>query len=138
MKFDYKNFELLLDTLLENHTSVTFPERFSLNIPRFIMRHDIDVGLECLGEIPNFEYESGVKATYFIQVASAFYNPFCPSQACEIEKLLKMGHRLGLHFDNQKDEREISEQEISEQIEQEIAIFQRYYSTVDAVSFHQP
>lgn len=138
MKFDYKSYRSLLDTLLDNHQPVTFVDRFSSPVPRFIMRHDIDRGLEFLGEIPAIEKELGVRATYFIQVASDFYNPFCPNQSNIIEQLISMGHRLGLHFDCLKGDVEIPEDNINFQINREMALLKAYWGLVDAVSFHQP
>ena len=138
MKFDYESYELLIKTLLENHTPVTFSDRFSLNTPGFIMRHDIDYGLEFLGEIPDIEKKLGVRATYFIQTTSDFYNPFSTSQANVIDKLLIKEHCLGLHFDCCKGGEDIPSEEVQDQIEREIDLLERYFGTIDAVSFHQP
>ena len=138
MKFDYENYEILIKTLLEAHTPVTFPERFPIDSPAFIMRHDIDNGLEFLGEIPDIEKNYGIRATCFIQVTSDFYNPFSTSQAKVIDTLLKLGHRLDLHFDCCKGGDEISREEVHEHIEREIGLLERYFGAIDAVSFHQP
>jgi len=138
MKFDYKNYEILIKTLLESHIPVTFPERFPVDTPAFIMRHDIDYGLEFLGEIPDIEKNYGVSATYFIQVTSDFYNPFSTSQANVIDTVLKLGHRLGLHFDCCKGGDEITGEEVHKHIERESGLLERYFGTIDAVSFHQP
>ena len=102
------------------------------------MRHDIDYGLEFLGEVPDIEKIYGVTATYFIQVTSDFYNPFSTSQANVIDSLLKQGHRLGLHFDCSKDGDEIPGEEVHNHIDREIGLIERYFGSIDAVSFHQP
>ena len=138
MKFDYENYELLIKTLLEAHAPVTFPERITADTPAFIMRHDIDYGLEFLGEIPDIEKNYEIVATYFIQVTSDLYNPFTPSQANVINTLLKQGHRLGLHFDCCKSGIEIPGEELHNHINREIGLLERYFGTIDAVSFHQP
>lgn len=135
MKFEYPAYRILLETLLDKHMPVTFLERFSILSPRFIMRHDIDFGPEFIGEIPEIEKSLGVSATYFIQIASAWYNPFCPSQAEVIESLLKSNHRLGLHFDC-KGENEA--EKINNYINRELELLRQYFGNVDAVSFHDP
>lgn len=134
MRFDYSYYRRLLETLLEGRRSLTFPQRHAVSAPRFIMRHDIDFGLEFLGEMPAIESGLGVMATYFIQVASAFYNPLALEQATKIEELLQAGHRIGLHFDCRNDE----EQRYLERLEWEHALLATNFGPVDAVSFHHP
>ena len=135
MSFSYAAYQSILETLLSTRISVTFPERNQTYAPRFIMRHDIDYGLEYLGEIPSIEASIGVRATYFVQIRSDWYNPFSPVQADAIERSLALGHRLGLHVNCPCD---ADSREASSQIETEMEILQREFGSVDAVSFHQP
>lgn len=73
------------------------------NIPwrtRFILwRHDVDFSLNRSLSLARIEHEEGVKATYFVNPHSEFYNVAEQAQYWIIQQILLLGHRLGLHFD---------------------------------------
>jgi hypothetical protein len=138
MKFDFESYETLMRALLEGRTPVSYREIGNApTCSRFLLRHDIDRGLEFLGRLPEIENSLGISATYFIQLSSDFYNPFSPLQAAMAERLLNMGHRLGLHFDCEKGAPDQGGS-LDEAIEFEAAILERRFGPLDAVSFHQP
>lgn len=64
-----------------------------------IWRHDVDVSLHRALSLAQIENEIGVKATYFIQLRSPFYNIFETPCAKIIKSILNLGHEVGLHFD---------------------------------------
>jgi hypothetical protein len=64
-----------------------------------ILRHDLDMSPAYAPELGEIEAALGVTATYFVLVRSELYNPFSPSNAEALRKVLAQGHALGLHLD---------------------------------------
>lgn len=64
------------------------------------------------------EAEAGIVSTYFFQVSSRFYNLFEPEITSIVRKIAALGHDIGLHFDP-----EILEDDISSDYES-MLIFQ--------------
>jgi len=73
-----------------------------------LLRHDVDLSLEAALALAELEAELGAPATYFLMTRSEFYNLGSPSGAAAIERLRRLGHRVGLHAvypDAEHDER---------------------------------
>lgn len=67
---------------------------------RFILwRHDMDYSLNRGLALARIEQEEGIKATYFINPHSEFYNISEAGQHKIILDILALGHDIGLHFD---------------------------------------
>lgn len=64
-----------------------------------LWRHDVDYSLNRSLALAQIESEESVKATYFINPHSAFYNLAEVGQCETVKKILSLGHDLGLHFD---------------------------------------
>ncbi len=135
MNFTYAAYGRMLENLLTTHKAVTYDNLRGHHEPVFVLRHDIDYGLEFLGDIPAIEYELGVRATYFLQVASDFYNIFSPAQYAVMENLKSLGHCFGLHSDSPV---RVSAEEIQNFIDWEKSVLSLAKVRIDAISFHQP
>ena len=67
---------------------------------RFVLwRHDLDLSLNRGLALANIERDVGLKATYFINPHSEFYNIAEAAQHRVVSEILMLGHDLGLHFD---------------------------------------
>ena len=67
---------------------------------RFVLwRHDCDYSLNRAFALAQAEFDRGVRATYFVNPHSEFYNLFEASQHRLVSKIVRMGHHIGLHFD---------------------------------------
>jgi hypothetical protein len=67
---------------------------------RFILwRHDLDLSLNRAAALARIEADEGIRATYFINPRSEFYNPLEPDQSSMIRRIIDLGHQIGLHFD---------------------------------------
>lgn len=64
-----------------------------------LWRHDLDFSLNRALKLAKIEHEEGVKATYFVNLHSTFYNLAEKSQHQIIKEVLSLGHDLGLHLD---------------------------------------
>jgi len=62
-----------------------------------LLRHDVDLSLEAALAMAELESELEAPATYFLMTASEFYNLDAPSGGEAIERLRRLGHRVGLH-----------------------------------------
>ena len=104
--------------------------------PFVLLRHDIDYDPEFAGLLASREEQQSVRATYFFQADSRFYDLTSPVVVAIVRRILHQGHWLGVHFDANgiEDDATVIQrvQSIAEELE---ARFQR---SVDAVSFHMP
>jgi hypothetical protein len=62
-----------------------------------LLRHDVDLSLEAALALAELEAELGARATYFLMTRSEFYNLDAPSGEAALERLRRLGHRVGLH-----------------------------------------
>ena len=100
-----------------------------------IFRHDIDFSPAKAFDIALIEQSVNVKSTYFVLLRTDFYNVFSRQVIKIIRDIQKMGHSIGLHFD----EREISPENWSNQILREAAILSDALELpIKSVSMHCP
>jgi hypothetical protein len=106
---------------------------------KFILwRHDVDFSINRAASMARIESEEGIRATYFINPRSSFYNPFEPSQAELIKKIINYGHWIGLHFDAQAN-RIYSEELLNEIVNCEGRWLKEAFGVdLHAFSFHNP
>jgi len=106
---------------------------------RFVLwRHDVDSSLNRALALSRLEHAAGVRATYFINPHSEFYNPFEPSQARILGEILSLGHRLGLHFDATFSQVR-SDEDMHRQVGREAAWLESAFGArPDAFSLHNP
>ena len=98
--FSYDNFKMMLQRACETHRFVWFPEFDPTSeIPQVLMRHDIDLSLERAVALAEIEAAHNVRATYFIRLNSTFYSPLSQRGYPCVQRLINLGHDLGLHFD---------------------------------------
>ena len=103
-----------------------------------LLRHDLDS--ELLGCLPmaNLEADIGVSATYFVMLRSTAYNALCLEALRVIERVLRRGHHLGLHFMAEPWDAE-EPTALAHRVVHEVAILEREFGCrISAVSFHQP
>lgn len=65
-----------------------------------ILRHDVDLDLECAVEVAVAEASLGVRSTFFILTTAQTYNVMSVRGRSQCQMLLNAGHRVGLHFDS--------------------------------------
>ena len=65
-----------------------------------LLQHDIDFSLEYAYELANFEYDLGIKSSYYLYLHSELYNALSPKGMGMIKQMKDMGHELGLHYDS--------------------------------------
>lgn len=102
-----------------------------------IWRHDVEFSPDIALKMANIEHDLGVKATYFFQIHSEFYNILERYMSDILYKIKDFGHHIGLHYDshyyNVNDE---------ETLEKTLRIDKAYFEHVfnlelDTFSFHE-
>ncbi len=108
-----------------------------LDKPHLILRHDVDMSLDAALNIGLIEKDLSVSSTYFVLLRSEMYNLFTPSSKHIIESLMKLGHRIGLHFDASL--YEDSYISLDEAAYKECSILEEWIGApVNIISFHRP
>lgn len=64
-----------------------------------LWRHDVDFSVHRSNAIAKIEKQNNIKATYFFQLGSYFYNVFEQEIKELILEIKELGHEIGLHFD---------------------------------------
>jgi hypothetical protein len=68
---------------------------------RFVIwRHDIDLSVPCALRQAQIEQEEGVRATYFVNPHSEYYNLAESETHRMVRAIIECGHDIGLHFDS--------------------------------------
>ncbi len=62
-----------------------------------LLRHDVDLSLDAALRLAELEAQEGAFATYFLMTDSVFYNLASSEGRSALERLRKLGHRIGLH-----------------------------------------
>ncbi len=65
-----------------------------------IWRHDVEFEPELALRMAIIENEEGIKASYFFQLHSPYYNMLEPYYRDVFNKIKDLGHHVGLHFDS--------------------------------------
>lgn len=102
-----------------------------------ILRHDIDFSLQDALRIAKIENELGIKSTYFVLLHSELYNPLGIVSSKIISKILNLGHKIGLHYD----ELFFTEHnaDITNAIKSEIKLLENHFNTdVNVITRHNP
>ena len=133
--FSLKEYEKLINGLLERGYEV---RDFSEAVPtqsHLVLRHDIDMSLQAAVKIARLEDRLGIAAHYFVLLRTEFYNIFSKNGLHAIEDILRLGHKVGLHFDTSL----YTNEELENAAEWEIGCLQCVTGReVEMVSFHRP
>jgi len=135
--FSIKYYTYLMETIKNNYKIIDYQSVYEEDYKKTILvRHDIDVSLYDALKLAEVEATVGIKATYFIWLRSNFYNPLSIEGREIIEKIITLGHDIGLHFDPTS---LTSGANIDDAVRKEVEVFESMINTkITAVSFHQP
>lgn len=101
----------LLSALLEcGYRGRRFPEA-TADRRDLLLRHDIDLWPPAALALAEIEHERGLSADYFFLMHSPLYEPNVPETRAVMDRLLSLGHRIGLHFDAARYDDKVATQE---------------------------
>lgn len=98
MIFKYVQLRSFLENLKEYGETVLFRD-FDSNKKCFLVRHDVDWDLNSALKMAELESELGIKSTFFIMVSNSMYNVMTKENKNILNRIVEMGHEVGLHFD---------------------------------------
>jgi hypothetical protein len=124
------------------HDFVSFSEAEALleQGARFVLlRHDVDLELESALAMAELEAAEGIAATYFFMVRTEHYNVFSTDGSACVERILALGHFLGLHFDAAAYPHDAPVPFLTEACAREANLLEAWFGRpVVAVSYHRP
>lgn len=101
--FTMSNYDRLLDIAQKNgytFSDYDLSHNDSTNLRREIVwRHDVEFSAHRALKMARIEHEKGIKAHYFFQIHSEFYNIFEKEIFLLTKQIQSLGHYVGLHFD---------------------------------------
>ncbi len=97
--FTMADYERLLYLALGKYQFCSFND-FRNKDSFIIWRHDVDMSPHRAAAFAKIEYQLGVRATYFINLHSDYYNLFEQQTGEIIREIVRLGHHIGLHFDH--------------------------------------
>ena len=142
MEFTYEGYGSLLDCLKNNGYEFVDYENYNKHEKCVILRHDVDYDLQRVVKMAELEQEKGVSSTYFVLLTSDFYNLASKESEQILKYLKKLGHNVGLHFDEKRYDispEEWEKEHIAELIKKEIRVLEAITeSKINSVSMHRP
>jgi hypothetical protein len=108
-----------------------------IKAPDLILRHDIDMSMSAACEMAEFEADLDISSTYFVLVRSPLYNLLAEENARCLQKIISLGHEVGLHFDAAMYDGGIDE--LNRAADAECAILERFLGKpIEIISLHRP
>lgn len=96
--FNQQEYIKILMKLKSTHEFIGL-NQISLKKKFCLLRHDIDFSINRALAVAQAEAKINIRSTYYLNPHSEFYNLHEKNQAQKIEKILELGHDIGLHFD---------------------------------------
>ena len=137
MKFELRDYKDALEFACNNsYKCVNFEQAYSHDYEKsLLIRHDIDMSLDQAIEIAKVENEVGIFSCFFVRVHAKFYNALSVDSRRKLNLIEEMGHRIGLHFE----EDFYVNNDIFESISLEKSILDSFLKNkIDAIAPHEP
>lgn len=140
MIFTYGGYLGLLKLLEKNRYNVVDYHNWEQSDRCVILRHDVDNDLQKALEMAKLEHRYGIQSTYFVLLTSNLYNMFSNKSREMVNEMRRLGHTIGLHFDEMVYQKEMGNIEKVEQcIRKELDILSEVVETeVTVFSYHRP
>lgn len=141
VEFNLHGYEKLIEVALENNFSFQDFHSYSSNQDDrvLLLRHDIDADLNAAYQMALLEHKMGVRATYFLMLRSPVYNLFSRQNSHFVEKIINLGHTIGLHYDEGYYPEGKKFNDLRELIHNEVIVLNSIFNiNVKSISFHQP
>jgi hypothetical protein len=139
-KFDYftlDNYQNLLELAIANKFRfISFTDDFEEKRKDVLWRHDVEFSPDIALKMAKMENSLGIKATYFFQLHSEFYNILEKYFSNILLEIKSLGHFIGLHFDSHYYNIQ-KEMELDEYISLDKEYFEKVFNMkLEVFSFH--
>ncbi len=141
MNFTLEEYRGLVSETIKTFQACSFEDALSIdpkseNAKRVILRHDIDFSPSSALSMAEIESEIGIKSNYTVMLGSNAYNPFESKTRSFLREIVRLGHKIGLHFDASL-ENIVSEQELDDKVSKQAEILEYLLETdVGFFSYH--
>ena len=137
--FTEENYRILLKLTKKKWQFIDFPS-YQTRSRACLWRHDIDFSVQRAYRLAEIEFEENVKATYFVNLHSCFYNALEIENINLIKRIIGFGHYLGLHFDAAAyPNSSLNINWLVEKITNEVRILENFFEvSIKCFSFHNP
>lgn len=99
--FTFENYRKLIQLAkAKGFQFILHKDEFVSERKDIIWRHDVEFEPDYALRMAQIEYEEGVKATFFFQLHSTYYNMVDPHYREVFHQIKDLGHCVGLHFDS--------------------------------------
>jgi len=134
MDFTYKELRGIYDLFRQNGYRFSFFDDYDPKGTVFL-RHDVDCCISKALEMALFENSLGLASAFFIQPDNDFYNPFSARSLEMVNKIVSLGHKIGLHISpsNCKDQ-----ESLMQYIEHTYNYLSEFFPVERIFSFHRP
>lgn len=138
MEFTYQGYRSLLKLLREQDYAIVDYHDWADKPRCVILRHDIDNDPAQAVRLAELEAEEGVSSTWFVLLRTEFYNPASRETGDRLRRILSLGHKIGLHFD-EKAYPPQGREDVVQNIIKECGLLSALLETeVSSVSMHRP
>lgn len=139
-KFDYftiDNYRRIVELAVKQEFSfILHKDDFVVTRKDIIWRHDVEFSPSIALDMARIEASYGVKATYFFQIHSAYYNIYERYFSDILLEIKSLGHHIGLHFDSHYYNIQ-TEEELSKYLNLDKSYFEGVFGIkIDTFSFH--
>lgn len=99
--FTLENYKHLVSlAVAKGFNFISYTDEFIPERKDILWRHDVEFEPDIALKMAQIEHECGVKATYFFQIHSPYYNIFDPHYTMVLNQIHELGHYVSLHFDS--------------------------------------
>lgn len=135
--FKISSYREILRLAKNNYRFISYNE-IEFDQPFILWRHDCDISVNRSLKLAQVEREEGIKSTFFLLPHSEFYNLLEKAQFDIVNKIIDLGHNIGLHFDAQFFNIQ-SERELDDLVIKESSLIKDWFGiTPNVFSFHNP
>lgn len=141
--FTYSAYSQLIYSITDNgYTFCNYHDYEGVSKP-CILCHDIDYDIEKALRLARLEADShSLRSTYFVLLNTNLYNLFSGSSNAMLMEIMKIGHEVGLHFDESNYTQMGNCQDLlplEKYIQKEISLLEQIIEhPVNAISMHRP
>ena len=130
--YSISDFKKLIKILLSKKLKPTTNWKNYLTTNTLLLRHDIDFDIDYAHKLATVEKTLGVRSTYFFMLSSNMYNLFSIRNQLLIKDIIKMGHKISVHYDP-------TSNKIINSFSKERKAFEELFNiNLDIVSIHRP
>ncbi|HEY5588264.1 MAG TPA: hypothetical protein VIK86_04820 [Candidatus Paceibacterota bacterium] len=140
-RFTYKSYENLISHILDCGYNIANYHNYAEIDRPCIIRHDVDFDINKSLQFAKLESKisNNLHSTYFFLISGEFYNLMTKSSLEIVDRILSLGHEIGLHFDETKYPVCGNVPLYTEYVEEELYILGRALkTTISTVSMHRP